>query len=157
MLGADPKIEDLRNIYSKSTSIVNLISINMGIVYKKREFLHSSPHSTFVSDLTRKLLASSSLTSLLKEKGKKNYLADKWNENAKEHLLNSKYVLKILNRARDAVIQNLSMASVLEIRASSLDVRNSQKLLRFFSRQNLQRWRRKSLNCFGSCQRQKEN
>ena len=56
-----------------------------------------------------------------------------------------------LNTTGKKVVQNLSMASVLEIRVSSLDARNSQKQLRLFFWQNLQRWCRKSLKCFGSC------
>ena len=56
-----------------------------------------------------------------------------------------------LNRPGKKVAQNLSMASDLEIRVSSLDARNSQKQLRLFFWQNLRRWCKKSLKCFGSC------
>ena len=56
-----------------------------------------------------------------------------------------------LNRPGKKVVQNLSMASDLEIRVSSLDARNSQKQLRLFFWQNLRRWCKKSLKCFGSC------
>ena len=45
-----------------------------------------------------------------------------------------------LNRPGKKVVQNLSMASDLEIRVSSLDARNSQKQLRLFFWQNLRRW-----------------
>jgi molecular chaperone DnaK (HSP70) len=65
--------------------------------------------------------------------------------------------MKKMNRAKKKKKKhrdiNLSMASVLEIRVSFLDARNSQKLSRSFSRQKLERWCRKSLKSFGSCKR----
>lgn len=114
----------------------------------RHQLKHSSTHSNFGSNLTRKFLASSSVTSLHWEHiGEKNQINDccrKW----------ERYDWLENKPGKSIRVRNLSIASVFEIKVSSLDARNSQKLLRAFSWQNIHRVRRKSLNCFGSCRGQ---
>lgn len=123
--------------------------------YSTRHQLHHSIiASNFGSDLTRKLLASSSVTSLFCEtcRNKIKLVAAKVTKTIQKLLMTWNHALRRTRKSTG--ICNLSIASLLGIKVSSLDARNPQKLPRAFSSQNLHRLRRKSLNSFGSCRGQ---